>query len=53
MYRKMRRIVKMRIDETPDPNEAQLNCINAAPADWSTMRLWLACVCLVLSLIHI
>ena len=37
----------MRIEDTPDPNEAQLNCINAAPADWSTMRLWLACVCLV------
>ena len=37
----------MRIEDTPDPNEAQLNCINAAPADWSTIRLWFACVCLV------
>ena len=37
----------MRIEDTPDPNEAQLDCINAALADWTTMRLWLACVCLV------
>ena len=47
MYKKMRRIELMKIEETPDPNEAQLNCINAAPAYWSTMQLWLACVCLV------
>ena len=37
----------MRIEDTPDPNDAQLNCMKAAPVDWSTIRLWFACVCLV------
>ena len=37
----------MRIEETPGLNETQLNCIKAALADWSSMRLWFAWVCLV------
>ena len=37
----------IRMDDTPEPKEAQLNCMNAAPADWSTTLLWLACDCRV------